>query len=536
MEVLDWWIVGLYLLGLIGMSAWLARGQTTGRDYYLAGNKTGPFPIALSTVATQCSTNSLLGAPAFVAFAAGGGLVWLQYELAVPLAMIVLILVIFPVFRRLELISVYDYLERRFGVRTRVTLSLVFQLTRAFSTGVTIYGITLVVQMILGLPFWAAVLVLGVVTIIYDVLGGMRAVIWSDVLQVIILWGGILLAIAFALPLVGGFAGVLDLVPAERLTIIDMETTGFGDGLYGFWPMLIGGLFLYVGYYGCDQTQAQRELSTRSLDDTSKALMYDGLLRLPLVLTYCFFGVCLAAYATVDPGFLNTLPPGSDGSPDLNTAGPVFILQTLPTGVKGLIIAGLFAAAMSSLDSTINALSALSMEDLFKRFRKKALTPRQEMRIGKGFTMFWGLVTVACSFVAGGIADTVIESVNLVSSVLMGPLLCVFVLGMTTRRVGGQAVIFGLFTGLAINLGVHFGPVEIAWIWLNVIGFGATLVAAFAWTLLRSPLTHAVDPRLLWHGGDTDAAASRANLRRVGILFAYAMAMIIAFALMSVAS
>ena len=138
LNLLDWIIIIVYLAGMIMLSFFLGRGQKNARDYYLGGNKTGPLPIALSTMATQCSTNSLLGAPAFVAFAAGGGLLWLQYELAVPFAMIILMAVIFPIFRRLNLISLYAYLEISFDRRTRKFVSILFQFLRAFSTGVTI--------------------------------------------------------------------------------------------------------------------------------------------------------------------------------------------------------------------------------------------------------------------------------------------------------------------------------------------------------------------------------------------------------------
>ena len=137
MNALDWIIVAVYLCGMIVMSAFLGRRQTNERDYYVGGNDVSHVAIAISTMATQCSTNSLLGAPAFVAFAAGGGLIWLQYELAVPFAMIVLMIVIFPILRRLNLISLYAYLERRFDTRTRTVISILFQFLRAFSTGVT---------------------------------------------------------------------------------------------------------------------------------------------------------------------------------------------------------------------------------------------------------------------------------------------------------------------------------------------------------------------------------------------------------------
>ncbi|MGD9058119.1 MAG: hypothetical protein PVF38_18375, partial [Desulfobacterales bacterium] len=325
LNAFDWGIIIVYLMGMIGLSVYLARGQKSGRDYYLGGNKTAPLPIALSTMATQCSTNSLLGAPAFVAFAAGGGLIWLQFELAVPLAMIVLMALIFPLLRGLNLISVYAYLENRFDARTRTLVSLFFQFIRALGTGVTVYGISLVLMLCLNLPFWAAVLMLGGITIVYDVLGGMKAVIWSDVIQIVVLFGAILAAIVIAVHLAGGLPVVFD-QPA-RLRAVNFSSHGLGDGqTFAFWPMLIGGFFLYLSYYGCDQTQAQRELSTRSVADTNRALFLDGMLRFPLVLSYCFLGLCLGAYALLHPDFVAALPLTDTGEPNYNVAVPVFVL------------------------------------------------------------------------------------------------------------------------------------------------------------------------------------------------------------------
>jgi SSS family solute:Na+ symporter len=481
LDLFDWIIIILYLTGMIVLSLSLARGQRSTRDYYLGGNRTGPLPIALSTIATQCSTNSLLGAPAFVAFAAGGGILWLQYELAVPFAMIILMAVIFPIFRRLNLISLYAYLEKRYDRRTRIVVSIIFQFLRAFSTGVTIYGISLVLMVCLNLPFWAAVFLLGGITVIYDVFGGMRAVIWSDVIQVTVLFGAILAAVAVAVHLVGGVEEIFARFDPQRLQAVDFKHHGLGDGrTFAFWPMLVGGLFLYLSYYGCDQTQAQRELSTRNTDDTKRALFLDGMLRFPLVLSYCFLGVCLGAYATVDPGFIAGLPLTESGLVNYNLAVPMFVLTHFPHGLIGLVMVGLVAAAMSSLDSTLNALSALSMEDIVKVFAKKGMSSRTEMMVSKLLTVFWGAVCLIFSFYVGDISQTVIESINKIGSLINGPLLAVFLMGMLSRRVNGRGAIIGLIAGFCGNLWLwKFAP-EISWLWWNVIGFFVASVTGYA--------------------------------------------------------
>ena len=514
LNLLDWFIIIIYLAAMVGLSFFLGRGQKTARDYYLGGNKTAPLPIALSTMATQCSTNSLLGAPAFVAFAAGGGILWLQYELAVPFAMIILMAVIFPVFRRLNLISLYAYLERRFDRKTRVAISILFQFLRAFSTGVTVYGISLVLMVCLDLPFWAAVLLLGGITVLYDVLGGMRAVIWSDVIQVVVLFGAILAAVAVAIDLVGGLEEVFVRFDSRRLQAVDFAHHGLGDGrTFAFWPMLLGGFFLYLSYYGCDQTQAQRELSTRSVDDTRQALFLDGMLRFPLVVSYCFLGVCLGAYAMVDQGFVAGLPLNETGTANYNLAVPIFVLNNFPHGLIGLVMVGLVAAAMSSLDSTLNALSALSMQDLVGGFVKREFSHRTEILLSKMLTVFWGLVCLTFSFYVGNVSQTIIESVNKIGSLINGPLLAVFLMGILTRRINGQGALLGLIVGFSGNLWLWRYAPNISWLWWNVIGFFVAYAAGYVISLIFPAPAAARLSDTLYRRDEPQKSAQRRNWR-----------------------
>jgi SSS family transporter len=514
LNLLDWFIIIIYLAVMVGLSFFLGRRQKTARDYYLGGNKAAPLPIALSTMATQCSTNSLLGAPAFVAFAAGGGILWLQYELAVPFAMIILMAVIFPVFRRLNLISLYAYLERRFDRKTRMAISILFQFLRAFSTGVTVYGISLVLMVCLELPFWAAVLLLGGITVLYDVLGGMRAVIWSDVIQVVVLFGAILAAVAVTIHMVGGIEEVFVRIDPRRLQAVDFGHHGLGDGkTFAFWPMLLGGLFLYLSYYGCDQTQAQRELSTRSVDDTRQALFLDGMLRFPLVVSYCFLGVCLGAYAMVHPGFVAGLPLNENGSANYNLAVPIFVLKNFPHGLIGLVMAGLVAAAMSSLDSTLNALSALSMQDLVGGFVKREFSHRTEILLSKLLTVCWGVVCLTFSFYVGNVSQTIIESVNKIGSLINGPLLAVFLMGMLSHRVNGQGALLGLVAGFSGNLWLWRYAPNISWLWWNVIGFFLAYAVGYVMSLVFPAPAAARLSGTLYRRDELQRSAPRRNWR-----------------------
>jgi len=481
----DWLVIAVYLFSLIAFAWWLSRLQDSREDYYVGGRKMGAWPVALSIMATQCSTNSILGAPAFVAFAAGGGLLWLQYELAVPLAMVGLMLFAMPLFRHLRLVSIYAYLERRFDLATRLTLSGLFLFIRAFATSVTVYSIAIVIDLITGLGFFYSVLLLGAFTVVYDVLGGIRGVIYSDVIQLIILACVLLLLFLMLLNEAGGFSSLLAGLEPERRQTLDFSAHGFGDGeTFAFWPMLIGGLFLYLSYYGCDQSQVQRTLSTRNIDASNQALFLNGLLRFPLVLLYCLVGVGIAGFAAANPEFLTSLPQ-TNGEPEFNLAVPLYMINSLPVGLVGLAMVALFAAAMSSLDSVLNSLSATTMEDFVRRFhRGKAWTPRHELVYSRLITAVWGTVTLIMAFFVGDIADTVIEAINQIGSLANGSILGVFALGLFSTRPQGSGAIAGLVSGMAINACFWLFVPEVSWLWWNVIGFAVTCAVGYSMAFL----------------------------------------------------
>ena len=484
LTTLDWIVIGGYLVGIMAFAVWLSLGQQSREDYYVGGRHVGAWPVALSIMATQCSTNSILGAPAFVAFAAGGGLVWLQYELAVPLAMIFLMLFAMPLFRHLKLVSVYEYLELRFDLKTRLVLSGLFLFVRAFATAVTVYSIALVIDLITQVGFFWSVMLLGVFTVIYDIFGGIRGVIYSDVIQLLILVAVLGLMLMMLANNAGGLDAMITTLAPERRQTLDFFHHGFGDGeTFAFWPMLFGGLFLYVSYYGCDQSQVQRTLSTESIDHTNKALLLNGFLRFPLVALYCLVGVGLAVFATNHPQFIDLLP-SQNGEPEYNVAVPVYMLNALPPGFVGLAMVALFAAAMSSLDSVINSLSATTMEDFVRRFHKGEWSDRKELWLSRWLTVFWGGVTLTLSFYVGDIAPTVLEAINKIGSLANGPILAVFVTGFFIQRVTGTAATLGLLLGIGFNGWCWLYLPEVSWLWWNPMGFMIAVLAALSLSYL----------------------------------------------------
>lgn len=477
LQPVDYAVLGAYLAAVLGLSFYFARRQTTGADYFLAGRDMGGSTLALSILANQASAVSLVGAPAFVALRAGGGLRWLQYELALPLAMLALIALLLPALRSVPGSSIYAYAETRFGRRTRQALAGAFLLSRGLSLGVILYASAIVVSQALLMDVDAAVLAVGLFAVAYTTLGGIVADIWSDILQLVVLWGGTLVSAVYVFEHAG--SAVLGAIPPERAQALVTGSTGLGDGgSFGLWPMLFGGLFLYMSYYGCDQSQAQRLLTARDDGAARRALLLNGLLRFPLVLTYCAFGLLLAGLLQVDPRFAASLT----GQPD-DSLVPIFMMTYLPPGLRGLLMAAILAAAMSSIDSAMNSLAAVTLEDVFGRAPE-----RQGVWLSRGVSLVWGLFAVisGLAFARGGAG--VLELINQIGSAFYGPVLAVFVLGVAAPAVGGGAALAGLGAGLGGNLLLaHLAP-GVSWLWWNPAGFGVAagvaLIAAGARVVL----------------------------------------------------
>lgn len=478
MSFLDWLVMGSYLSGMLLLSWLVGRRQVSRKDYYLGGNDMGAVPLATSTIATQCSTNSLLGAPAFVGFAAGGGMLWLQYEIAVPLAMLALMLLFGPI-RAGGHVSIYAFLEERLGRQARLVASLTFQIFRGVATGVTVYGVATVLTLLLDMSYFSAVLVLMGVTIAYDVLGGMRAVVISDVVQMVLIIAAVLATLLF----LSAEVDVGSVLALDRTRALEFNW-GLAEGeAYGLWPMLIGGFFLYAAYYGCDQSQAQRVLAARSVAGSNRVLLLNGLLRFPLVLLYCLLGLGLGAYAAGAPEFLSTLPRTGSGSPNLNMVFPAYVLGSFPSGLVGLVMVGLFAAAMSSIDSALNSLSAATVEDLAGHAVKA--DERRLFLLSKLTTFGWGAFAVVFSFQVERIAPTILEAINKIGSMANGPLLALFVVALltpaTSSDAGGKrqaAALRGFALGLVVNFCLWQFLPAVSWLWWNLTGFLVALLGA----------------------------------------------------------
>jgi SSS family transporter len=472
MNIFDYTIVVIYLVLLVGMG-FCFREQNTKDDYFLGGRNLGWKALTLSVMATQLSAISFVSAPAFVGLREGGGLQWLSYELGVPIAMLLVLSTILPALYRSGFVSIYDYLEQRFGRSTRILISAVFQFSRAFATGIMIFAVSLILQGTMGIEAWQAIVITGVITVLYSLQGGMKAVVYGDAIQMIIIVLGTIACIGFGLYHLGGVDEFISKVDPSRLQAIKPDSFGFsGDG-FGLLPMIFGGVVLYASYYGCDQTQAQRALAAKNTKDLKYMMLANATVRFPITLLYCFSGLIVGTLAMTESSFMQQIPTEN---PDWMM--PIFILNYLPHGIIGILVVAILAAAMSSLSSAINSLAAVTIED-YCRITNKQYEPEEYLKKAKYMGLTWGAVTLMLSFYAGDIAPTVIEAINKVGSVFYGPILAVFLLAVINKRIQAKQINVGLVAGVVFNVFIWLTQPQIFWFWWNFIGFVTTATVAY---------------------------------------------------------
>jgi SSS family transporter len=494
MNTLDYIIVAVYLIGFLFLGN-LFKNNNTSKEYFLGGRSLSWFPLSLSTMATQLSAISFISAPAFVGLKLNGGMQWLTFELAVPLAMIFILLFLFPPLFRSGVVSIYEFVEQRFNRSTRMILSIVFQVSKALGTGVMVYTLAFILQAVLNIDFLVTIILISVITIAYSWQGGMKAVVWGDALQMIILFIGLIVCFFYGWQL---FTELPDAaLDASRFEVVDYNW-GFTEGeTYGIVPMIVGGFFLYASYYGCDQTQAQRLLSAKDEGTVKKLLLANGLLRFPVVLLYSVMGLVIGSLAINTPDFMNAIveitkqhfpEEYANNGIKADLMMPVFILKYLPHGLIGLLMIGILSAAMSSLSSTINSLAAVSVEDLFEK-KADDLDSKKYMRFSKGAVLFWGVVCIGAAYLFGGSHSPVIEIINAIGSVFYGPILATFVLAIFSKKVNSVGMNIGIIVSVAINLllsttvqkifGFDLG-IHVFWMWLNFTGFILAVIIAYA--------------------------------------------------------
>jgi SSS family solute:Na+ symporter len=551
----DWVLFALYFVGVLSFALYQSR-KNQGVEGYFLGNRRMPWwAIGLSVMATQASAITFIGT---TGQAFDDGMEFVQFYLALPFAMVVLCIVFIPFFYRARVFTAYEYLERRFDGKTRALTGFLFLVSRGMGAGIILYAPAIVLSVILGWDERLTILVMALVTVAYTMAGGITAVIWTDVVQMLMVFGGIAVALAALFANLPEGVGVSDAVYVGGIQEMwrSIDFSWDPTNTYTLWSGLLGGFFLFLAYFGTDQSQVQRYLTATSLKDSRLSLIFNAFLKVPMQLLILSIGVLLfvfyhfeepplvfspAEVAAVEESqragdfrlleeeqtrvhaqrraatleLLETRDQGGDpsglrssieaydlrlrdlrteakevvsqvrgtASNDVNYVFPTYIISFIPTGLLGLLIAVIFAAAMSSLDSEITALSSATVMDFYRRWLNPDATDSHYLWVSRLATLFWGLFAFCVALYAGQLGS-LIEAVNQIGSFFYGSLLGVFLLAFFVPRATGTGAVAGLLAGMGSVFLVSV-TTDVSWLYYNVVG---AVVVVAAGTLL-SPTT-----------------------------------------------
>ena len=561
---LDWFVLSATLLFIVIYGVWKTQGSKNVSDYVLGGNQARWWTIGLSVMATQASAITFLSTPG-QAFHDGMGFV--QFYFGLPLAMIVICMVFVPLYHKLKVYTAYEFLERRFDLKTRSLAAILFLIQRGLAAGITIYAPSIILSAVLGWDLLTLNIIIGILVIIYTVSGGTKAVSVTQKQQMIIIMTGMFIAFFFilgALPPELTFSNALKIAGAsEKLNILDFDLNT--SSRYTFWSGITGGFFLALAYFGTDQSQVQRYLSGKSVRESQLGLIFNGIFKIPMQFFILLVGVMVFVFYQYNPSPINFNPAAriavensefaedyqeledrhreietekmmaqdkfyaalklkeyaatveakqqilevnqkervnrerakllitqADNLVQTNDKDYVFIhfiLNNLPKGLIGLLLAVILSAAMSSTASELNALGTITALDLYKRNKKTEFTQKHYVKVSKGFTLMWGIIAICIAGVAD-LFDNLIQLVNIIGSIFYGNVLGIFLLAFFFKFIKGNAVfVAAIITQVVVIVG--FLGEWMSYLWLNA--FGCTLVILLAIALegfdriLRNP-------------------------------------------------
>jgi Na+/proline symporter len=554
MSTLDWVIVAAYLVWIVWDGLRLSRRTNEVEGYFLASRSLPWWAVGLSVMATQLSAITMTST---TGQGYADGMRFVQFYFGLPIAMIILSVTVVPFFWRANVFTAYEYLERRFDAKTRALTALLFLVSRGLSCSVIVAAPAVILSIVLGWDLTATVLAIGLPTAVYTMFGGVQAVTWTDVKQMGVIIAGIVAAVVV---LIAGLPHGVSLTSALHIAgavgktrALDFTFDVHQD--YTFWSGLIGGLFLALSYFGCDQSQVQRYLTARSVDEGRSSLFMSAFVKIPLqalilltgVLMFVFFifhaepllfdGRALheiqasgrtADYQAIDRDYerahdarmtaARAMAAGSDGArdafvaadaavhvararavalvkdvehddtwTDVNYVFPSFVVEHMPIGLVGLIIAAIFAAAMSSIAAELNSLATTTVIDVYKRHIRAEADDAHYLRVSKLATGAWGVFVCLMAVYAVRLGS-LIEVVNRYGSYFYGSLLGVFILALGTKKANGHGAFFGLLAGMAA-VGVVAVHWHVAYLWLNVVG--AVVVTIVGAVISRATISRA---------------------------------------------
>jgi SSS family solute:Na+ symporter len=474
---LDVVVLVAYVAGITAFGTWLGRKRKDARDYFLADRSIPWWAVCFSVVATETSALTFISLPAT---AYGSDLWMLQLAAGYLFGRIAVAALLLPGYFRGETLTAYALLERRFGLSTRRFASVIFMVTRAFADGVRVFATAIPIRLITGLPYWQAILITGAVTLLYTYHGGLKAVIWTDVVQMFLyVFGGVAALVVILGEVPGGWDGLVASVPAEKWRIVHPEG-GFADAQW-LLTGLVGGAFLSMASHGVDHLIVQRLLASPSLPDARRALLGSGVLVIAQFALFLVVGVGLfafyrgQAFATPDEIF------------------PRFIVEELPPGVTGIVIAAILAAAMSTVSSSLNSLASATTFDIYAPLAGRVGDDEHLAKVGKAFTLAWAVVLIggAMLFEMASQGTPVVIVALQIASFTYGGLLGGFLLGILVRRADQADAVLGMAVAIA-GMGAlwaaqQFGamPKVVDTLWFALVGSAVTVVTGTLSSLVR---------------------------------------------------
>ncbi len=479
---IDYAIVTVYLIGVTVIGIWIAGKQRTSRDYFLGGKEMSWWSVGFSIVASETSTLTFISVPGL---AYKGNMHFLQLAVGYFIGRLLVSIIFIPAYYRGDLETAYDFLGKRFGMSLRKFTSTVFLTTRVLASGVRLFATAIPVHLITGLDYWSSILLIGVFTLIYTYVGGLKAVVAMDVVQMFIYLSGALASMILILHrLPGGWSDVASFAAQGGINKFEIINPRWGGSLMEFLSSpytllggLLGGTFLTMASHGTDQLLVQRLLGCKSRWDSQRALMLDASF---IVIQFAFFlllGVCLYAFY----GGVTFQQLGLSTSDEIF---PKFIVENLPAGIAGLVIAGVLASAMGTLSSSISSLASSTYLDLFKMTsRGRLLNQKAELYWSKIFTLFWGVVLIGGALLFTDSKNPVVELGLKIASFTYGGLLGTFFLGLLFPHVRQKDAYAGFIVGItAMSLVLYYTRIDFTW--HTLIGCVVTIAVGNASRLL----------------------------------------------------
>lgn len=505
---LDYIVIVIYLVGVAILGIYIAGKQSSTTDYFMGGHDLPWWAVLFSVVATETSTLTFISIPA-VAY--GGNLTFLQITIGYIIGRIIVSRIFLPAYFKGNLSTAYQFLEQRFGASMRNAASTTFMVTRLLADGVRLFATAIPLAIILRLGgaftgwgdielYLLSIAAISLITLIYTLIGGIKAVVWMDVMQMAVYIGGAFFAIiVLFLDLSNGISGAMSAASeAGKLKMFefgfDMSFAEFIAQPYTFFTAVIGGAIFSIASHGTDQLIVQRLLTTRNVDNSQKAIVWSGVVVAFQFGLFLFIGLLL--YAFYDMQSAQQL-----GLATTDEIFAKFIVEQLPMGISGLIIASLFAAAMSSLSSSLNSLASSTALDLYKPYFGKDNTEAEDLRISRIITMVWAVILTGSAFffaylqLQEGERPAVVELGLGIASYTYGGLLGAFLLGRLFNGPDKTDAMIGFFVGLVSLLFMVEGPAQnilpgeglaIAWPLYTVVGSAIVIAVGKLSQLIRN--------------------------------------------------